>query len=308
YAWEGTTELTLGIPLDWNTFNEFFGYEPKPAFRIYDAEGREIPYQRLAQANRRSKLRTYGVRFPEHRYTNDVTVSLPVSLPPLGYTTLTVREGEPGLPTRHPETPGLATSERSMANENLEVTIEHNGTLTLRDKRTGQTYTRLLTFEDCADIGDGWYHGVAVNDQVFVSSGCRAEIALVHNGPMLTTFRVRTTFAVPKCFAFDRMIRAEALTDLVLESLVSLRPGADRVEIETTVHNTAEDHRLRVLFPTRAQADTYLADSAFDAVERPIALRPDRHLYRELEVETRPQQSWTAVCDGTRGLAVISTG
>jgi len=308
YAWEGTTELTLGIPLDWNTFNEFFGYEPKPAFRIYDAEGREIPYQRLAQANRRSKFRTYGVRFPEHGYTNDVTVSLVVSLPPLGYTTLTVREGEPGLPTRHPETPGLATSERSMANENLEVTIEPNGTLTLRDKRTGQTYTRLLTFEDCADIGDGWYHGVAVNDQVFVSSGCRAEVALVHNGPMLTTFRVRTTFPVPKSFAFDRMIRAEALTDLVLESLVSLRPGADRVEIETTVHNTAEDHRLRVLFPTGAQADTYLADSAFDVVERPIALRPDRHLYRELEVETRPQQSWTAIYDGTRGLAVISTG
>lgn len=308
YPWEGTTELTLGIPPDWNTFNEFFGYEPKPAFHIYDAEGREIPYQRLTQANRRSRFRTYRVRFPMHYETNDVTVSLPLALPPMGYTTLTLREGEPTLPTRHPETPGLATSERSMENEHLKVVIEGNGTLTLTDKHTGQTYRRLLTFEDGADIGDGWFHGLAVNDQVFVSTACRAEVALVHNGPMLTTFRVRTAMPVPKRFSFDTMTRSEERTDLVFDSRVSLRPGADRVEIETTVHNTAEDHRLRVLFPTGAQADTYLADAAFDVIERPIALKADRHLYRELEVETRPQQSWTAVYDTTRGLAVITTG
>ena len=61
-----------------------------------------------------------------------------------------------------------------MANEFLEVAIEANGTLTLTDKRTGQTFPRLLTFEDAADIGDGWYHGQAVNDQVFVSSASPA--------------------------------------------------------------------------------------------------------------------------------------
>jgi hypothetical protein len=37
------TELTLQIPEDWPTFNEFFGFEPKPAFRIYDAQGNELP-------------------------------------------------------------------------------------------------------------------------------------------------------------------------------------------------------------------------------------------------------------------------
>ena len=74
------------------------------------------------------------------------------------------------------------------------------------------------------------------------------------------------------------------------------------------VENVAEDHRLRVLFPSETKTDTYLADSAFDVVERPIALRKDNHLYREMEVETKPQQSWTAVFDEQRGLAVISAG
>ncbi|MGB9611644.1 MAG: glycoside hydrolase family 38, partial [Bryobacteraceae bacterium] len=41
---------------------------------------------------------------------------------------------------------------------------------------------------------------------------------------------------------------------------------------------------------------------------RPIALRPDNHLYREPEIETKPQQTWTAVFDAVGGLAVISSG
>ncbi|MBM3190856.1 MAG: glycoside hydrolase family 38, partial [Chloroflexi bacterium] len=303
-----TVELTLQIPVDWPTFNEFFGFEPKPAFRIYGADGSEVPYQRLGQAMDRGKVRIYPNRFPEGYRTHDIHVSLPLRLPAMGYTTLTVRPGDKGLPTRHPEHPGLATSERSMANELLEVTIEANGALTVLDKRTGQTYSRLLTFEDTADIGDGWYHGMATNDQTFVSTACRADVALVSNGPMLATFRICTRMSVPEAFRFDRMTRSEAFADLIVDSLVSLRPGADRVEVETTVHNAADDHRLRVLFPSGAQADTYLADSPFDVVERGIALRADNHLYRELEVETRPQQSWTAVYGGGRGLAVVSAG
>jgi alpha-mannosidase len=314
-----TTELVVKVPLDWPAFNEFFGFEEKPAFRIYDAQGNEIPYQRLSQARNQVKSRERYVKFPEVYRTNDVKVSLPVDIPAMGYTTLTIRPAEPFIdldatriarePTRHPETPGLATSEGSMANEFLDVTIEANGTLTLTDKRTGRTYSRLLTFEDTADIGDGWYHGVAVNDERYVSTACRGDLALVHNGPMLTTFRVRTVMTVPEEFCFDdTMRRSESRTDLVIDSRVSLRPGADRVEVETTVHNTAKDHRLRVLLPSGAKAGTYLADSPFDVVERPIALRKDNHLYRELEVDTKPQETWTAVFDRQRGLAVVSAG
>ncbi len=166
-----------------------------------------------------------------------------------------------------------------MANDRLSVTVEPNGTLTLLDKRTGRSYSRLLTFEDRADIGDGWNHGVALNDQVFASTACRASVALVHNGPELATFRVRTVMELPDEFDFRQMVRTERWTALVIDSLVTLRAGAEHVEVETTVHNVVKDHRLRVLFPTGAQADTYLADMQFDVVERPIALRADNHLY-----------------------------
>ena len=113
---------------------------------------------------------------------------------------------------------------------------------------------------------------------------------------------------VPEKFDFQHIYRAQNTIPLVISHQITLRKGQEFLDIETMVENTAEDHRLRVLFPSSAQADTYLADLAFDMVERPIALRPDNHLYREMEVETKPQQSWTAVFDKQRGLAIISAG
>jgi alpha-mannosidase len=307
-AADQVTEVDLQIPPQWPAFNEFFGFEPKPGFRIFTAEGTEVPYQRLGQTMNRVRQRVRERKWPEAVVQNLVRVALPVRVPACGYTTLVVRGTEVTAVTRHPEVPGLATSERSMANEFLEASIEPNGTLTITDRRTGRSYPRQLTFEERADIGDGWYHGVACNDQVFCSSACAADVALVHDGPMLTTFRIRTVMRVPEAFRFDSMTRSERMVEFAVDSLVSLRPGQDYLEVETRVDNVADDHRLRVLFPSGAKTDTYLADTPFDVVERPIALRKDNHEFREVEVETKPQQSWTAVHDATGGLAVVADG
>ena len=305
----GVTEVTLEIPTSWPAFNEFFGFEPKTGFIIRDAAGREVPYQRLGQTLNRLRQRIRPTKFPEGVMSHHIPVALQVAIPAQGYTTLTVSAVAAGRPTRYPDVPAMATSERSMANEHLEVVIEANGTLTLTDRHTGRVYTRLLTFEDRADIGDGWYHGIAVNDQSFASTASSADVALVHSGPLLTTFRVRTTMNVPREFVSgDTMARSTQFVPMDLDSIISLRPGQAFVEVQTTVDNPANDHRVRVLFPSGAKTETYLTDTAFDVVERPIALPTDNHEYRELNVETQPQQSWTAVHDAKSGLAVVADG
>ena len=301
-------DFTVPVPADWPQFNEFFGYEPKPGFRLYGPDGAELPYQRLGQAMHQPTYRMFPDRFPQGLVHHAVQVAAPLEIPALGYTTLVARPDRRGNPTRHPSHPGLATSERSMANEHLAVTIEANGSLTLTDQRTGQTYTRLLTFEDAADIGDGWFHGQAANDQVFTSTASPAAVALIHDGPHKATFRIRTRFSVPLELDLRTMRRSETLTELVLDTLVTLRAGADVVECEVRFDNVARDHRLRCLFPSGVAADTYLADTAFDVVERPIALSPHNHTFRELEIETRPHQTWSAVAAPGRGLAVITAG
>ncbi|MDB6169161.1 MAG: glycoside hydrolase [Verrucomicrobia bacterium] len=304
----GVAEITLEIPTTWPAFNEFFGFEPKPGFAVRDAAGKEVPYQRLGQTMNRIRQRIRPTKFPEAVMSHHVAVGLFVRIPAHGYTTLTVKAVAAGRPTRYPAEPALATSDRSMANEFLAVAVASNGSLTLTDRRSGREYSRALTFEDGADIGDGWYHGIGVNDQVFTSAASSADVALVHNGPLLATFRVRTTMNVPAEFLADGMVRSGKFTPMTMDSLVTLRAGQDHVEIRTTIDNPVDDHRVRVLFPSGAKADTYLTDTAFDVVERPVALPKDNHEYRELNVETQPQQSWTAVFDAKGGLAVVADG
>jgi len=301
-------EIPLEIPKDWPFFNENFGFEPQPSFRIYDFQGNELAYQRLEQKNNQTRYRMRSTKFPQGVPFNQVTVALPLETPALGYNTLTVRAGYKGEYTRHPNVPGLATSSNTMANQHLRVVIEPNGTLTLTDLSNGQIYEQLLTHEDRPDIGDGWYFGESVNDQVFSSTLSSGQVALIHDGPFMTTFLLRQNMFVPEKFDFHDMTRSEQTVPLVIRHYLTLRTGADYLEVETVVENCVEDHRLRVLFPSGVKADTYLADSAFDVVERPIALRTDNHLYREMEVETKPQQSWTAIFDEQRGLAVMSAG
>ena len=301
--------LDLEIPHDWPGWGEMGNFESHPGVYIYNAEGQELEYQRLGQTLNRSRFRVYDTSFPRGYQVHIIRVALPLSIPGLGYTTLTLRPGQPGIPTCPPARPSLVTGHRTMSNEALTVTIEANGSLSILDRRSGNAYRSLLTFEDIADIGDGWNHGPAANDLAFLSTACHSDVALAHKGPALATFRIRTRMDLPARFDPTTRARSAEVVPVVIESLVSLKAGAGHVEVETVVHNTARDHRMRVLFPSQAvDAVTYLADSPFDVVERPIALRPDNHLYREPEIESKPQQNWTAVFDQQRGLAVVAPG
>ncbi len=301
---EEYVDLDIPLPGNWPTrFQEFFFFEEKYGFRLRSAGGEEIPYQLVAQSTR------MGIRRPRYKFPNPdnrhlVSVTACLRVPAFGYTMLTVEPVEG--PTRYLGT--LAPAHNVIENEALRVEAASNGSLTLTDKRTGQVFDWLLTFEDRADIGDGWYHGLAVNDQVFNSAAAHADVALVADGIGKATLRIAVTMHVPAAFNFRSMTRSEETTPLKIVSEVTLRAGADRLEVTTTVENTVQDHRLRVLLPTHLSGDTYLSDSAFDAVQRPVALAADNASRRELDVETRPQLTWTAFGDGRVGLAVASRG
>lgn len=303
---DGPVDLTLRFPECMDAvYQEWFGFEKKIGFRLYDADNRELPYQYVNQRQGRYGFRRPLRKFPVADVRHEVDVSVPLRVPAYGYTTIICRPVKE--PTRYPGT--LAVDDHTIENEFLKIGVNSNGTLVLTDKRTGQVYDRLLTLEDCADIGDGWYHGTAVNEQVFTSIGSSADIALTADGLCKATLTVRVTLNVPEQFQFgSKMARAGSLKPLIVVHHVTLRKGGDAVEVRTEVDNTVRDHRLRVLFPTGCKATTYLADQAFDVVERPIALRADNAKLKEMEVETKPQQTWTAVYDERRGLAVITVG
>jgi alpha-mannosidase len=102
--------------------------------------------------------------------------------------------------------------------------------------------------------------------------------------------------------------RSEETCELLITSLVTLRKGSKVVDVTTSFNNTAENHRLRVLFPTRLDNATHChAESAFDVVERPIE-PPEDSPWHGIGPRTYPMQRFVDVSDGTAGLAVINDG
>ena len=307
-AIDEVVEIPLPIPTDWPVFQEFFGFEKLPTFRIKDADGNNIEYQRVSQTLNKKNLVTFRVKTPDLFETTEVTAAFRMSIPAMGYSTLIIEKAKALQPVRHSNDSKIAHSGNCLENEYLKVQVNADGSVNMSDKRTGQKYENILTFEDTADIGDGWYYGIAANDELYSSLAGKAQVSVVCNGPELAKLKIRTTMSVPAEFDFNQMRRSELLKDFVITTCITLRCGSDKLEVESSIDNNICDHRVRVVFPTAAASDTYLADSLFDVVERPVAIAADNYKKKELDTDGKPQQSWIAISDKKRGLAVASVG
>jgi alpha-mannosidase/mannosylglycerate hydrolase len=299
--------FNVDLPLDYPAeFKEGFRTQTLKAFTFEDADGNPVPYQRL----RFVPLTIERSHVAQFDFQNDgaftrYAVAAKLNLPALGFTSLRVKPSS--TPVRSVGT--LRTGPTAAENENLGIAIEADGTLTLTDKKNGQTYTHLLLFEDRSEIGDGWFHGHSLNDEQLLSAAGNAQVAVVHEGSELASFRSTVTLSVPARYDWKNERPARDRVPLVISSLVTLRRDARVVDVQTTVTNNAEDHRLRLLLPTDARhAQTYLAHTPFDIVERNIACAPQTADWQEMEIPEKPFQGLQAVGDGARGLVFLSGG
>lgn len=305
-AAQSSPEVCVKLPAGWPQFDEFFGYEKKPSLRVYTMDGAEVPYQLLEVKPVTTHLRVARNKFPLQEPRQEARFALDTTIAPATSQHFMVRRAEG--PTRIAQTGAIGVGRDRLRNEFLEVQAASDGTLTLTDRVGGRVYPGLLAMEDTADIGDGWFHGIALQDRGVLSTGGVVTAGLLENGPLLARLQMRVEWPVPRDFDFHINRRSTELSPLVVEHLVTLRKGSRHVEIATTVHNTVRDHRLRLFCPTGYGCENFWADTPFDAVERPVKLREDNHLLRELQVEMTPQQNWVAARDGAHGLALLAPG
>jgi alpha-mannosidase len=99
--------------------------------------------------------------------------------------------------------------------------------------------------------------------------------------------------------------RSEQTADLGVTHEVTLRKGSGRIEVRTTIDNTAKDHIIKVLFPTHLKTDTWRTDTPYDIIERPFEL-PDRSNYREVDTRVSPTLGYIDVADAAGGLAIFT--
>lgn len=305
---KGPAIITIDFPHDWpRKFHDAFRSQAYNAFILEDADGNRVEYQILdiqREFGERTQYATLGWdgnAQSGQRYT----VAVDLDLPATGFAALLVKPA----PMLQRTVGSLRTAPYQATNEYLQVTVNANGTIDLLDKTNGTRFSQLLTFEDRSEIGDGWFHGQTMSDEIALSTGAPAQVSVIHDGPLCVTFRIQVTMNLPKRYDWHSEHRSQDREDLTVISFVTLRKGAKRIEVKTTLRNTLEDHRFRVLCPSGAtNATTWLAHHPYDFTVRDIAVDAKTRDWSEMDLAEKPFLNIQAVGDQCQGLAFISGG
>jgi len=290
---------------------------PAP-FRLYDADGREVPCQILSLGKRQVNTLFHNSLFPQAEVVDRYGIAFHASVPSFGCSTFSYDfspsdHAEPfayafspeRIAIRHPGT--QRSGRRSMENEFLSVIVNSEGTIDLLDKATGRWFRNVFSFEDEADIGDGWVHRVPVaNAKVLGPSGA-ADVSIVHDGPYQTTLRIGLGLTLPVGADPDASARKEQTRRVPIVTEITMRKGSRRIDCRTEVDNCVEDHRLRLIVPTGMDTNEYYTNTAFDFNRRPI-VRRDYSQYREENADVVPNHGITALRDETGGIALLNRG
>jgi mannosylglycerate hydrolase len=267
--------------------------EPENPIRMQEANS--YTFGTLVRSIQDVPLELQARRVHCHIKVNDI--------PPLGYRTYSIGRGE-----QHETINGtLAPEANVLENESLRAVFHPNGVFDLTHKDSKYTFRGLHYFEDAAEIGHVTSHIEPRETETYTSLGCPVSIVLEEAGPLLARLRVDYAMRVPAGLesplrsgdrsAFSENVRRSAqLRDLVISSRFTLREGERRLDIHTTLENTCESHRLRVVFPTHLKADHCDAESAFDVVSRSVGRG------------AKPMQRFVDMSDGKLGLAILNDG
>ncbi|MBO4548562.1 MAG: hypothetical protein J5758_05030 [Abditibacteriota bacterium] len=243
----------------------------------------------------------YGVRPDVWVERIRYTVAARVSVPPLGYKTLSV-----GWSKNAPIPTSPVGS--SIENEYLRFGYEDKKGFVLYDKQRNQAYQGIFAIEDCGDRGTGWDHVYPENDTRIVRDHREEppEIRCRVTG-LSRTLTARLALRLPKGLAAGETRRSRQTVACPVTFEFTLDSGSHCLQTVIRVENRAENHRMRLLFPTGCAADKYYADTAFDVTEREVRL-PDSRGWKEQPMPWGPFKNVCGIADGDRGLAVMTKG
>jgi len=272
-----------------------------PGVRVLDPDDNEVPCAVLGFEHYNAlEPEPYDIPLGTHR--QKMRLIFPAAeVPSVGYKAYRIEVLE--KPNRQPGSMLLGPD--TAENEHLSITVFGDGTFSLLDKNTDAVYTSCLIFEDGGDFGDGYNYVKPACDTVVTSLGAKSKVSIVEDNAVRVVFLVDSEIDLPEAAHSDRVRRSERTARCALKTYLTLAAGARRVDIRTVFDNRVKDHRLRVLFPSGIPARVSHAESAFDVVERPIAVPPCPD-WREPMPATQPQKAFVDISGAGVGLSVIN--
>ncbi|MGC8724865.1 MAG: hypothetical protein ACP5VF_13490, partial [Acidobacteriota bacterium] len=223
-------------------------------------------------------------------------IAFMADVPAVGYRAYSLEKGDP---------PASSRGGAVIRNEDLELSLRGDGTLSLRDRRSGRAYDGICLV-DSGDVGDEYNHGTPSPDVVVTSAGKLTGSEVVRT-PLWEEMRAIYSMPVPKEATWEgrkgkREAGASELVNLEVELRARLIRGTRRAEFEVTVHNNARDHLLRVAFPM--EVSELITSTAFAEVRQDLK----RDAGRDPLYYNYPFKGWVAAGDGRCGLLLAARG
>ncbi len=233
-------------------------------------------------------------------------------VPPLGYATYRWATGTPHpTPAACSEAAGGGVGKSTLIeNEFLRVEADpQTGTLTVTDRERGLVLTGIHRFVDGGDRGDE-YNYCPPEEDLLVDRPAIPPVIRREADALGESLVIEMVYRVPQALAPERRRRGEQWVDLPITTRVTLTAGVRRVDFETVVENTAQDHRLRVHFPAPLTVEQAWVEGPWDVVAQAVSPPVAQVVgpLTEQPVPTRPQRGWVCLSDGRLGVTVANRG
>jgi alpha-mannosidase len=249
-------------------------------FVLVDAEGQSIPFV-MDDSGIQFGYDLPDDQFRQPYFARSIRVTFEASqVPALGYRAYGLVRQEAAGSKLLGES--LIAGQYKMENEFLAVQVEQDGTLTVTEKSSGAVYKELCKYEDTGDIGNEYMFRQAYGSMPLTTKGTPATIRMLEDTPMRASIEIVHEISIPRSaeaslemeqkeliwFTGRKSGRSRDQLVMRIRTMVSLERQGKGVDIESSFHNQAKDHRLRMLFPTGLDVATHFADSIFEVPER----------------------------------------
>ncbi|MCY3414918.1 MAG: hypothetical protein INQ03_24930 [Candidatus Heimdallarchaeota archaeon] len=172
----------------------------------------------------------------------------------------------------------LLITKNSVSNKYFELTFKKDGSFSMLDKTTNILYEKLHVLEDTGDRGDLYTFGKVLPTSYKTS---KVKRKILTQGPVFNEIEQKLILNTFEKLGGNRDTR-KGKAKIPIKTVFRFYHDLPRIDMETTLTNTAENHRLRLGFNLPYPCDKTITATHFGVVKR------DAQPIREGEFMERP--------------------
>ncbi|SFP86634.1 glycoside hydrolase family 38 C-terminal domain-containing protein [Enterovibrio norvegicus] len=258
------TRLTLfnTLPVSREQVQDITLSTKSPQFTLSTLAGENVAFDVTAQTQHyNGSIQRNPEDNDPNGYYYQTDIAVQYALPALGFTSLVIQEVAEKDALVLPTVLG-----KHIENDRYRIDYQ-NGELNLTDKQTGQHWPQAFTLRDGGDDGDTYDYSPPENDWVITLSFSHAACT-TQSGQCKQQMTLKGSWLLPE----NLEARAQGFRDTVCEYTVNVTLTNDEqpLQIDVTIDNQADDHRLQIVINSPIKAKESIADTPFGFARRPL--------------------------------------